>query len=83
MKTPKPYALLRSGFPYQKSLGMRRLTNHPTSIGIYNSKNNKRVAVINLMGNIFMKKCDDVFEEAKKFTETVQLKNNEDFIIVD
>ena len=29
--------------------------------GIYNSKNNKRVAVINLMGNIFMKKCDDVY----------------------
>ena len=38
MKTSKPYALLRSGFPYKKSLGMRRLTNHPTSVGIYNSK---------------------------------------------
>ena len=34
--------------------------------GIFNSKNNKKVAVINLMGNIFMKKCDDVFEAAKK-----------------
>ena len=33
--------------------------------GIFNSKNNKKVAVVNLMGNIFMKKCDDVFEEAK------------------
>jgi len=51
--------------------------------GIFNSKNNKKVAVINLMGNIFMKKCDDVFEAAKKFVQTVQLKKDADFIIVD
>ena len=35
------------------------------------------------MGNIFMKKCDDVFETAKKFIQEVQLKKNADFIIVD
>ena len=51
--------------------------------GIYNSKNNKRVAVINLMGNIFMKKCDDVFQTAKKFIQMVQLKKDADFIVVD
>jgi len=51
--------------------------------GIFNSKNNKKVAVINLMGNIFMKKCEDVFNEAKKFIQTVQLKKDADFIIVD
>ena len=51
--------------------------------GIFNSKNNKKVAVINLMGNIFMKKCDDVFESAKKFIENVKLKKDADFIIVD
>ena len=51
--------------------------------GIFNSKNNKKVAVINLMGNIFMKKCDDVFEAAKKFIENVKLKKDADFIIVD
>ena len=51
--------------------------------GIFNSKNNKKVAVINLMGNIFMKKCDDVFEAAKKFIETVRLKKDADFIVVD
>ena len=51
--------------------------------GIFISKNNKKVAVINLMGNIFMKKCEDVFEEAKKFINTVQLKKDADFIIVD
>ena len=51
--------------------------------GIFNSKNNRKVAVINLMGNIFMKKCDDVFEAAKKFIETVRLKKDADFIVVD
>ena len=42
--------------------------------GIFESKNKKKVAVVNLMGNIFMKKCDDVFEEAKKFIGNVKLK---------
>ena len=51
--------------------------------GIFISKNKKKVAVINLMGNIFMKKCDDVFDEAKKFIQIVQLKKDADFIIVD
>jgi len=51
--------------------------------GIFNSKNNKKVAVINLMGNIFMKNCEDVFEAAKKFIQMVKLKRDADFIIVD
>tara|TARA_B100000029_G_scaffold442547_1_gene461027 strand:+ start:333 stop:1142 length:810 start_codon:yes stop_codon:yes gene_type:complete len=51
--------------------------------GIFNSKNNKKVAVINLMGNVFMKKCEDVFEEAKKFIKIVELKKEADFIVVD
>ena len=51
--------------------------------GIFVSRNNKKVAVINLMGNIFMKKCEDVFQEAKKFIRTVQLKRDADFIVVD
>ena len=51
--------------------------------GIFNSKNNKKVAVINLMGNIFMKKCENVFEEAEKFIHLVQLKKEADFIVVD
>ena len=51
--------------------------------GIFDSKNNKKVAVINLMGNIFMKKCDDVFKAAKKFIEEVRLKKDADFIVVD
>ena len=42
-----------------------------------------KVAVINLMGNIYMRKCEDVFQEAKKFIQDVQLKKNADFIVVD
>ena len=29
---------------------------------IYNINNNTKIGVLNLMGNVFMKKCDDVFE---------------------
>tara|TARA_A100001011_G_C14210605_1_gene799738 strand:+ start:501 stop:1310 length:810 start_codon:yes stop_codon:yes gene_type:complete len=51
--------------------------------GIFHSKNNKTVAVINLMGNVFMKKSEDVFQEAKKFINNVKLKKDADFIVVD
>ena len=51
--------------------------------GIFKSKNNKKVAVINLMGNIFMKKCEDVFEEAKNIIQSIKLKKDADFIVVD
>ena len=47
-------------------------------------KNGKRFIVLNLMGNVFMKKCDDVFVEAKKFIERFKLGDGQaDFIIVD
>jgi len=51
--------------------------------GIFISKNKKKVAVINLMGNIFMKKCDDVFISAKKIIDKIKLKKDADFIVVD
>jgi len=51
--------------------------------GIFNSKNHKKIAVINLMGNIFMKKSEDVFQVAKNFLERVKLKRDADFIVVD
>ena len=31
---PQPYGLLRAGFPYVKTLGMRRLTNFPVDVAI-------------------------------------------------
>ena len=31
---PRPYALLRAGFPYLKTIGMRRNVNHPVDIAL-------------------------------------------------
>jgi len=50
---------------------------------IFNTKKNFKIGVLNLMGNIFMKKCDDAFETAKKFIQKNNLKKNYDFLIVD
>ena len=35
------------------------------------------------MGNVFMKKCENVFESIKKFTSQNKLKENYDYLIVD
>ncbi len=52
--------------------------------GIYNSKNNKyRIGVINLMGNVFMKKTNDVFKVAKDISKKIILKKNVDFSVID
>ena len=51
--------------------------------GIYKSKNGFRVGVLNLMGNVFMKKCDDVFETATMFKNKYKLKEDYDFLVVD
>ncbi len=50
---------------------------------IYNSTKGFKIGVLNLMGNIFMKKCKDVFEVAKKFLDENKLKDSYDFLIVD
>ena len=34
--------------------------------GIYETSNNLKIGVLNLMGNVFMKKCEDVFQSSKK-----------------
>ena len=51
--------------------------------GIFVSKNKMRIGVLNLMGNIFMKKCNDVFDAAKDFISKNKLKKDFDFLIVD
>ena len=50
---------------------------------IFNTKNNFKIGVLNLMGNIFMKKCDDAFIEANNFINKNILKETYDFLIVD
>jgi len=51
--------------------------------GVFISKNGMKVGVLNLMGNIFMKKCEDVFKEAEVFLQKYELKKDYDFLIVD
>ena len=52
--------------------------------GIYTSKNKKyKVGVINLMGNVFMRKSEDVFSTAKDICNKIILKKNVDFSVVD
>ncbi len=51
--------------------------------GIYDSIGGYKVGVLNLMGNIFMKKCDDVFLKTKQFLEQNSLRESYDFLVVD
>ena len=52
--------------------------------GIYTTKDNKhKIGVINLMGNVFMRKTDDVFKKAKDISKKIILKKNVDFSVVD
>ena len=50
---------------------------------IYTTKDNLKIGVLNLMGNVFMKKSEDVFEISKKFLNIYKLKVDYDFLIVD
>ena len=54
-----------------------------SGFGIFSSKENFKVGVLNLMGNVFMKKCDDVFETSQKFIDKYKLKEDYDFLVVD
>ena len=51
---------------------------------IFLTKNqNFKIAVINLMGNVFMRKTSDVFQKAKSIIDKIVLKKDADFIVVD
>ena len=54
-----------------------------TGFQIYNINHDVRIGVLNLMGNVFMKKCDDVFEETQKFLKKYKLKVDYDLLVVD
>ena len=52
--------------------------------GIYYSKDRKyKIGVINLMGNVFMRKTEDVFKTAKDIFKKIILKDSVDFSVVD
>ena len=50
---------------------------------IYTTGDDIKIGVLNLMGNVFMKKCEDVFEVSKNFLDKYKLKEDYDFLIVD
>ena len=50
---------------------------------IFTAKNGMKVGVLNLMGNVFMKKCEDVFEISEKFMKQHKLKHDYDLLVVD
>ncbi len=50
--------------------------------GIYEVKS-KKIAVINLIGNVFMKKSQDLFLFTEKLMNKIKLKRNVDFIVID
>ena len=51
---------------------------------IYSSKDKKfKIGVINLMGNVFMRKTEDVFKTAKEICKKLRLKKEVDFLVVD
>ena len=52
--------------------------------GVFLSKNKKyKIGVINLMGNVYMRKSDNVFKKARDLKEKFVLKKNIDFLVVD
>ena len=54
-----------------------------TGFQIYTTSKNLKIGVLNLMGNVFMKKSEDVFETSKKFINNFKLKEDYDFLVVD
>ncbi len=54
-----------------------------SGFAIYNSKKNLKIGVLNLMGNVFMKKCDDVFKISSEFISKNKVSKDYDFLLVD
>ena len=50
---------------------------------VYETSNNFKIGVLNLMGNVFMKRSNDVFDAANQFINKFKLKEDYDFLIVD
>ncbi len=61
------------------------LTNQSVGQGyfLFETKKNKRILVINLLCNLFMRKSDNLFESVKNIMKDYKLKINCDAIIID
>ena len=64
--------------PYNLSVG-----NAGEGYGLFSSNSGKKVLVINLMCNLFMKKSENVFDSIKYILARYKLKKNCDAIIID
>ena len=51
--------------------------------GIYETSKKNKIGVLNLMGNVFMRKCEDVFLVSKKFMQKYEFKKDFDLLIID
>ena len=49
----------------------------------YKIKGEIKIGVLNLMGNVFMKKCEDVFKISEKFMKEYKLNEDYDLLVVD
>ena len=54
-----------------------------TGFIILTSRNGLKIGVLNLMGNVFMKKCDDLFKTMENFLKNKKLKKDYDCLVVD
>ena len=61
------------------------LTNQSAGQGLilYETKSNKKILVINLLCNLFMRKSDNLFESVNNIMKSYRLKKNCDAIIID
>ena len=50
---------------------------------IYKTKEDVKIGVLNSIGNVFLKTCDNVFASAEKFIKEFKLKKDYDFLVVD
>ena len=51
--------------------------------GIYETSEKTKIGVLNLMGNVFMRKCEDVFVVSKKFMQKYEFKKDFDLLVID
>ena len=91
----KPVGLLRAGFPYDRSLGMRRITDHPTDIafgndgkvyvlcrGLFPAFNYPEIRVLNVEGDDLGTICGGGRGEDALVWPTTLIKDRDDNLYI-
>ena len=50
---------------------------------VFQNEKNIKIGVLNLMGNVFMKKCENVFQTSQNFLNKNKIKKDYDLLIID